>query len=134
MAYIAQNPHALAIIAALEASSGVPVGDAVAPEMHSGRYVVVYMLPGGEIDGTAADPDEWIDGRFQLTAVGRVASEARWVADKAAEAVTADGAVTVTDRTIQRVRPLDSWGGVVRDDDVTPPMFYTTRIFGLYSF
>lgn len=131
MAAIQQNPHALALLATL-ATGGLAVGDGVAPPTHPGRYAVLHMLPGGEIDGTASDPEEWIDGRFQITAVGRNASEARWVADQAGIALT--GPVTVAGRSIQRVRPLEAWGGVTRDDDVSPPLFYATRVFGIYSF
>lgn len=126
------NPHALALIATL-GGADLSVGDGVAPASHPGRFVVLYMLQGGEVDGTAADPDEWVDGRFQLTSVGRNASEARWVSDKAHEAVT-DGVVAVTGRSIQRVRPLDAWGQVTRDDVLTPPLFYAVRTYGIYSF
>lgn len=135
MAAIEQNPHALALLAALDLDShGIAVGDGAAPTEHDGRYLVLHMLPGGEIDGTAADPDEWIDGRFQLTAVGRNASESRWVADRANAAIAVPAAVTVAGRSIQRVRPLEGWGGVQRGDDLVPPLFYTTRVYGLFSF
>lgn len=135
------NPHALAILGALTAA-GLAAGDGEAPKTHTGRYVVLYMISGGETDGTAADPDEWIDGRFQLTCVGRSASEARWVADQAGKAVTAPGAVQVAGRGIQRVRPLDGGVNVQRDDDPARPtdgtpqtgLFYATRDFGFYSF
>lgn len=127
------NPHALALLAVLGTVDGLDVGDGVAPDDHTGRYVVLHMLPGGEIDGTAADPDEWADARFQITAVGRVASEARWVADLAHEALVTE-TVAVDGRSIQRVRPLDAWARVERDDDQAPPLFYATRVYGLWSF
>lgn len=130
-----QNPHALAIIEAIEADD-LTVGDGVAARFEEtivAPQVVLHMIPGGSIDGTAGSPDEWADARFQLTAIGRVASEARWYADKAADAL-ADNALDVDTRSIQRVRPVEPWGRVTRDDDVTPPLFYVTRVFGLWSF
>lgn len=141
MTQIEQNPHALAVVAALEAA-GLAVGDGVAPRVGAGSSdpfvapcVVVYMIPGGMIDGPLGDPDADGDGRFQLTSVGRLASEARWYADKALAAVSAPGAVVVPGRSIQRVRPMGTWGGVERDDSVPiPPLFYVTAVFGLFTF
>lgn len=131
-----QNPHALAIIASLQAA-GLTVGDGVAPKSSDGKIVapcvVLHMIPGGEIDGTAAAPDEWADGRFQLTAVGRVAAQARDYADQATQALI-DNPITVTGRSVQRVRPIEPWGRVERDDAVSPPLFYSTRRHGLWSF
>lgn len=129
---MSQDAHALALLAAIGAS-GLAVGDAVAPTAHPGRYVVLHILSGGEVDGTAADPDEWFDARFQLTAVGRTASEARWVADQAHSALTSSE-VTVPGRSVQRVRPLAAWAGVQRDDTPEPPLYYATRVYGLWSF
>ena len=137
MTEIGQNAHALAIVAALEAD-GLVVGDVAAPRQGNppkivAPCVVVHMVPGGEIDGTAGDPDEWADARFQLTAVGKVAAEARWYADRAAAALAANG-VTVAGRSIRRLRPIEPWGRVERDQDLTPPLFYSTRTYGLFTF
>jgi hypothetical protein len=137
MTRIAQGPHALAIIAALEASS-LTVGDGVAPRTgHPPQIVapcvVVHMVPGGDIDGTLGDPEGWADARFQLTAVGRVAAEARRSADLADAALEANG-VTVPGRVIRRLRPVEPWGRVQIDHDVTPPLFYATRTYGLFTF
>ena len=132
---IAQDPHALAIIAALEADS-LTVGDGEGGEVNgtiTAPQIIVHLIPGGTIDGSIADPDEWADARFQLTAVGRVAAEARWYADKAATALEAN-AVTVAGRSIVRVRPVEPWGRVEVDHDVTPPLHYSTRTFGLFTF
>src|SRR3712207_5058636 len=99
---VAQNPHAEAILAALEAA-GLTVDDAWAPET-SPPYVVLYMLPGGEVDGTAASPDSDADLRFQLTTVASHPSQARDIADEAAAAL--DGlTLTVPGRSVDRIRP-----------------------------
>lgn len=137
MTEIAQNPHALAVIASLEAA-GLTVGDGVAPRDGSpprivAPCVVVHMVPGGAIDGTAGDPDGWADARFQLTCVGRVAAEARYTADLADSAL-GDNPPTVDGRKVRRVRPVEPWGRVERDNDVTPPLFYATRTWGLWTF
>ena len=135
MIEILQNPHALAIIAVLEAA-GLTVGDGegkksgaetVAPQ------VIVRMIPGGTIDGSVSNPEELADARFSLVAVGRVAAEARFTADKAAQALSG-ATFTVAGRTIRRVRPMEPWGRAEVDHDVSPPHFYSTRVFGMWSF
>lgn len=136
MTQIDQNPHALAVIAALEAD-GLAVGDGVAPRQGDpptivAPCVIVHMVAGGEIDGTLGDPDGWADTRVQLTAVGRVAAEARRTADLAGQALEAG--ITVAGRSIRRLRPIEPWSGVARDHDVTPPLFYATRTYGLFTF
>jgi hypothetical protein len=137
MTQIAQGPHALAIIAALEADD-LTVGDGVAPRVGNppkivAPCVVVHMVPGGAIDGTAGDPDGWADARFQLTAVGRLAAEARRYADLAAAALETHG-LAVAGRAVRRLRPIEPWGRVERDHDVTPPLFYATRTYGVWTF
>lgn len=135
---IEQDPHALGVIATLEAA-GLTVGDGVGKVDSGGELitpqVIVHMIPGGQIDGTAASPDAWADARFQLTAVGSIARQARWALDKASTAL-ADNGVTVAGRVIQRVRPVENqpWGKTERDQDVTPPVFYATRVYGMHSF
>lgn len=135
---IAQNPHALAIIAALELE-GLDVGDGhaphdVAPDDPAWTpYVVLYMLSGGEVDGTAANPDSYGDLRFQLTSVGRLAAEARYIADRAAQAFLVYP-VTVPGRSVQRVRPIEASNGVRRDDDVQPPLYTVVARFGAFTF
>jgi hypothetical protein len=132
---IDHDEHALAIISAIE-EDGYTVGDGegvkngavvVAPQ------VIVHLIPGGSIDGTLGDPDEWGDGRFQLTGVGQVARQARWIVDRAAEAIAANG-VVVEGRKIRRVRPLSPWGPSSIDRDVTPPLFFATRVFAFFTF
>lgn len=134
---IEQDPHALAIIARLE-GVGLTVGDGEAPFDDDGErlpppYVVLYMLPGGEVDGTAATPDSDGDLRFQLTSVGRLAAEARFIADRASAAVQG-GPLTVAGRAVQRARPIEASNGVARDDDIQPPLFYVTARFGAWTF
>lgn len=95
-------------------------------------YCVVELTEGGSYDGTAADPDDFIDGRFTLITVGRLAREALHVADQARVAVTAGFAVT--GRSIQRVRPLFDDLEVFHEESVSPPVFYASRLYGFFSF
>ena len=90
------------------------------------------MVAGGTVGGTLGCPDELVDARFQLTAIGRLAAEARDVADRAAAAL--EGGLAVPGRRIRRVRPIDPWSRIERDEDVQPPLFYAVRTYGLFSF
>jgi hypothetical protein len=128
---IEQHPHAVAVLAALQAA-GLSVGDHHAPAGNP-PYVVLYVIGGGVVDGTLGTPDSDGDLRFQVTAVGRHPGEARWIADRAAAALT-DEPITVAGRVAQRVRPIEASSGVQRDDDVTPPLFYATARYGLWTF
>lgn len=134
---IAQNPHALAILAALT-TAGVAAGDGHAPHsIDPGSdawtpYSVLYMLNGGELDGPLNAPEADGELPFQLTSVGRLAAEARYQADEATAAITTT-AITVTGRTIQRARLSEAGSGVQRDDDVQPPLFYVVQRFVLTS-
>lgn len=130
-----QQPHVAAILAALEAAD-LTVGDAVAPRSPDGSFVapcvVVYSRPGGSTWGTLGQADTDGDVRFQITAVGRVAAEARWYADRAHEAFI-DHPIEVEARSICRVRRLSVLSSIERDDDVTPPLFYLPVEYGLFT-
>lgn len=136
---ILQNPHAEAILAALGtvtvASQPLKVGDAIAPKSASGSIVapcaVLYLLPGGIVTGALCE--RVVDGelRFQVTCVGRMAVEARTVADKVTEKLSAG--LTVTGRSIPWVRQEYVGSNVDRDTDVSPPLFYVPVQFRLWS-
>lgn len=131
--------HVAAIIDTLE-DAGLTVGDHKRP--HSipedpsdaswAPYVIVYLQPGGTVNGPASAPEEDFDARFSIVSVGRVAGEAIDTGDTAYTAITAG--FTVAGRSIQRVRPTDPNGYVTRDDGVTPPLFSHSRRYGFHSF
>lgn len=133
------SPVVSAIIETLE-DAGLTVGDGHRPNGipedpgSSGwaPYTIVFLQPGGLVNGSAANPDEEFDGRFALVSVGRLAAEARAGGDAADAAVTVG--FTVAGRSIQRVRPIEANGTVNREDTVTPPLFSDTRRYGFYSF
>lgn len=131
-----QNPHARAIIASLEAAD-LTVGDGVAPKSPDAKTfvapcIVLYTRAGGFKSGTLAQPDVDGDMRFQLTAVGRLAAEARWYADRAHAALT-NHPIEVDNRLICRVRRMWIASTIERDDDVTRPLFYLPVEYGLFT-
>ena len=129
-----QQPHAQAILDQL-AAAGLKVGDHQNAKTTDGKIVapsvVLYLIPGGTLDGPTALPEDDGDLRFQLTSIGRTAAEARVTADKAAAALTFP--VEVSGRSISRVRPITAYDRVDRDDDVQPPLFYAIQRFGLLT-
>lgn len=139
---ITENPHALAVIDRLEtvtmASQPLAVGDAVAPRSGDRNVVapcaVLYTLEGGSLLSSIGclDTDGTIP--FQVTSVGRTASEARTVADKAQAALTASD-LTVPGRWAY-IRPRSSSSRVDRDDSLAPapPLFYVVSYFNLLTF
>lgn len=120
--------HTDAVIAALEAL-GLAVGDAVAPDQDP-PYVVVYPIPGGSTTGTLATPDDDAILVYQVTCVGKTREQAEWLADKAL--ILLEGNVAVTGRRVLRVS-LDMHGGTQRDDQLTPPVFWSTPRFRIIS-
>lgn len=126
--------HTQAIKTALTAA-GLNVGDHVAPKSSSGAIVtpcvVLYMTPSAVPTGTLAEPDTDVLARFRLVSVERTPDGAEDLADLAHDAI--DGAtLTVDDRAIFRVKRT-GLGGVVRDDEVTPPCFYCSTPYSLMS-
>lgn len=112
-----------AIISALQ-RAGLSVGDAIRPDpLPSQGYVVVYPLTGGTANGPIGHPDDDASVIYQLTSVGRIRKECEWVADKARRALLA-ASLPIGDRMVVRVG-VDMLGGILRDDDVQPPVFYS---------
>lgn len=126
--------HTDAVIAALE-SAGLDVGDAVAPAdgpalLKGGTgYVVVYPVAGGASYGTLADHAEDAEIIMQVTCVGATREQAAWLAD--ACNVLLDG-LEVEDRSVPLVT-LEVTPGVNRDDNQTPPVFYATPRYRIFS-
>lgn len=136
---IPSSPHADAILATLR-SAGLVVGDAERPrdlpedpsDPAWQPYLVLWMDTGGTADGHLADGDVDGDVRFTLTAIGRLAAEARKVRDDAATAL--EGGFTVPGRSIQNLRQLQPFIGVQHDTAVEPPVFYVPCTYGFRSF
>ncbi len=123
--------HAAALVTVLQ-TTGRPVGDGVAPA-GSPPYSILWDLPGGALDGPVGDPNADLDMPFQVTCVGRVADEARRMADKVRLALLTS-AVVVSGRAVMRVAPDGGLGSVERDDDTGgPPLWYCAPRFRLLT-
>lgn len=120
--------HTDAVIARLQAL-GLMVGDAEAPAGSPQKYAVVYPIAGGSSSGVLGAPDDNAELVVQVTCVGVSREQAEWVQDKAMGLLTG---FSVTGRKIARV-DVENYGGVVRDDDKSPPLFYSFPRFRLYS-
>lgn len=138
------NPHASAVLA-LAASATmpdgapIPIGDSVAPKSPDGRIVapcaVFHLRPGGRLSGSIGQPNTDVLIRFQFTAIGTTAIEARGVADFITEAIDGQD-VEVDGREVVRIgRPYGASPNLTpeRDDDVTPPLFYVPVEFLIWT-
>ena len=130
-------PHVQAVVDALAAdgpdvfSHQGPVTDA---DIHAAApYRVVYLIPGGQTDGTALDPDSDAELIVQVTSVGTGPEQALRTSDLT-RATLVGRPLPVAGRAVQRVRLVTASGGATRDDDVTPPVFYAVDRFALWSF
>jgi hypothetical protein len=120
----AVREHTDAVIAALEGLE-LAVGDAIAPDQDP-PYVVVYPIPGGGSTGTLGAQHDDAILVYQVTCVGSSREQAEWLADKALELL--EGSLSVDGRRVCNV-DLDMHGGVQRDDQVTPPVFWSMPRF-----
>ncbi|OLT24416.1 hypothetical protein BJF79_13825 [Actinomadura sp. CNU-125] len=132
----AAAPHTTAVKAALE-SIGLAVGRGIQPpasgwqgqEGHSPHIPYVVLYPGGgTVDGTVAEPVEYLDYTCQLTCVGASQDAAETVADLA-KAALVNQTLTVPDRASYRGqllldRPAE------RDDTAAPPVHYVVLQLG----
>jgi hypothetical protein len=121
--------HTDAIIARLE-GFGLTVGDAKAPADLSPPYCVVYQIPGGHTLGPLSTLDDDVEIVYQVTCVGGSREQAEWLADKALGLL--EGGLSVQGRKVLRVA-LDMAGGTQRDDDVTPPLYWSAPRFRVSS-
>ncbi len=112
---------------------GLTVGDAIAPSSvpAGSGYVVVYPLTGGTFSGELGDPYEEARADYQLTSVGSSRKACEWVTDKVFSLMLA-ATFTLTGRGVIQVEPV-FMGGVARDDDVQPPIFYAPNRWTIWT-
>lgn len=124
-------PHRDAVVAALS-DQGLEVGVGRAPDPipDSRMYVVVYTAPGQSVSESLADRRTDFQAAVQVTCVAPDEERCLWLADKARAALWAP--LAVAGRVAYRAEEM---GGppVLRDDDVTPPLFYTPIQFMIRS-
>jgi hypothetical protein len=127
--YTAHNPRLLynAISARLASETGRSIGDAVAPEGADKPYAVVYPLTDGLGEGPLSDPHQVIDQVFQVSCVGHSMDSAQ-VLQHAVRSAILGWTPTVSGFGTFPIH-LDSGSGVLRDDDVRPPVYFTSDRF-----
>lgn len=124
-------PHRDAVVAALdEAGLVVGLGRAPDPAPDDGMYVVVYTAPGMSVPESLADRRTDFQAIVQVTCVAPDEERCLWLADKARAALWQP--LAVAGRISYRAEEM---GGppVLRDDDVTPPVYYTPIQFMIRS-
>lgn len=113
-------------------TTGRPVGDANGAGL-SPPYYVLYPVDGGSLSGAADDPDKHRELIYQVTCVGRLAAEVRWLLGLLHTAL--DGQpLTVAGRYVQAIRPMQATAAVHRDEDVTPPVFFAAPRWSFVSY
>ncbi|MFJ2579970.1 hypothetical protein [Kitasatospora aureofaciens] len=122
-------PHIDAVTAALTgAQLTVYLGGA--PQSVAPPYAVLYPSPGAPVRASLADDRVNYQAVVQITCVGATAEQALNVCDRARAAL--DGPLAVAGRTAWRPEALDGQP-VQRDDDVTPPVYYSAARWRLRS-
>jgi hypothetical protein len=120
--------HTDGVIARLQAL-GLAVGDGEAPSATVPPYVVVYPIAGGRSTGTLGAPDDDAELVYQVTCIGTSRKQAQWLEDKVSGLLAG---FAVTGRSVARVE-VESYGGMVREDQKSPPLYLATPRFRLYS-
>lgn len=87
-------------------------------------YTIVYPTPGGSSSGSLSVPFDDVSPDFIITSFGASVEQAQWGDDLVRSTLVSPAVITVTGRTVMLAIP-DMDGGVMRDDDVQPPIFYT---------
>ena len=118
-----------AIISRLSTGTGKQIGDGAAPAAAVFTYAVVTPLPDLSYDGPNNDWQADIEMVWQVTSVGETRSQAQWMQDACRDAML-NGTITISSRAIMKV-DLGGGGGVERDDDFQPPLFYGVDIYNV---
>lgn len=121
-----------AVVAALEAAD-LNVGRGIKPDsVPDGEgWVIVYPLTGGSFDGATDDPWGETLAPYQLQSVGATPEQCEWIADLARSTLMG-ASLSLTGRKVIQIAAAFS-GGVLRDDDVQPPVYYTPDRFDIWT-
>lgn len=122
-------------------SAGFTVGDGQKPDAVGWQgspgtstfvgYVNVHPTPGGATDGTLTEPEADALPDYQLISIGATRSQAEHIGDEVREAMF-QGPLLVDGRQVAHLR-LDMLGGVIRDDQVQPALFYVSDRYRLLT-
>lgn len=121
------DTHTAALLAHLAAATGRPIGNAKKPDGAVPIYGVLYRITG-QRDGTLSRDDE-AALTYQVTCVGLDNDGADLLAGDVEAAMPT---LTVPGRRVMRVELVDD-GPARRDDDTTPPLFYATPRWRLWT-
>ncbi len=124
---VTQHPLIEAVIALVTFDTFLAY-DTEAPRDAPFPYTVVYSLDDALRSGPIWDGQADVMHSVQTTYVGDTAEQARKLMDKGRGFMLAQGAITVTGRSVQLVDLADG-GGVERDEDEQPRLFYAIDIW-----
>lgn len=129
MPYTVHDPEAFfqAIVTRIGTVTGKEVGLAVAPGNNALPYAVVYPLVDNESQGALNDPTQSVTWAFQVTCVAKGAQGAQWMQREVREAL--HGHIPVVTGVGTTPIHLADGSGILRDDGVSPPLFYSTDRF-----
>lgn len=105
------------------ATTGLAVGDAVAPDDSTRPYLVLYRIGDFDITGPLRGGSEDAIPQYQVTAVGDTREQAEWAQTKARTAMTATDPTSPAGYRMYRPR-LSPGPGTTRDNGFDPPLFY----------
>ena len=124
------HDHTKAVIDALKAA-GLAVGTGKAPDGASPPYLVVFPYPGPPPDGPVNDRYADAYPNVLVRAVGLTQDSAEIYADRARQAILT-AALSVPGRDVTQVT-VETPQPAQQDNDVTPPLWYSTDIYGVWT-
>lgn len=124
-----QRDHTAAVVEAL-ADAGLTVGEAIAPAGGL-PYVVVYPFGQPPPEGPVSDRYADVAPQVLVRAVGLTLASAEITADRA-RSVLLSTPLSVPGRTVTQVT-LETSQPAARDDDVSPPLYYSTDVYGVWT-
>lgn len=126
-----QDPVVVAVVAALTYDTFTAY-DMEADAAAVFPYSVVYPLDDQTRSGPLWDGQADVVHAVQVTSVGETAEQARKLQDKNRAKILASGAITVSGRSVQQP-DLSAGGGVERDEDEQPRLYYSVDIWLLQT-
>ena len=127
---VEQRPVVAGVITVLN-TLAFGVGDHQAPTSATFPYTVVYSLDDAERSGPIDDGQADVDHTIQLTTVGETPEQTQLLID-ATRTKMKDGTLVVASRKVLKV-DLTEGGGVQRDEEEQPPLFYGVDVYSILT-
>lgn len=97
-------------------------------------FINARIFPSaGDFDGPIDDSQADIKVRIQIQSVGLTDIQALQVLDLTREIMADKDNITIANRYIQAVKLMIVSGGVSRDDDIIPPVFYDFDVYEVWT-